>query len=101
MKNSKYRDFPLAVSLFFRKFAAKTKLMGIPKSVINEASGLISRYGERLVFLGKYDEADVFLFQFPADLDVGTTIFLDYKNGECIKLSNLAALPILNLLVKN
>lgn len=91
----------MAVSGFFRKFAAKIRLMKIPKAVLNEASSLISRFGKRLVFLGKYDEADVFLFKFPDDLDVGTAIFLNYKNGECVKLSNSSALPIIKSLIKN
>lgn len=43
----------------------------IPQTVLNAAKKLITRYDNRLAFIGKYNGQDVYVFSFPDDVEIG------------------------------
>lgn len=75
--------------------------MTIPEPVKIAAKGLIDIYGSDFDYLGKYEEADVYMFKFPADSCTGYPFLYLVKNGRVDEITAEPALYIIDLLVKD
>lgn len=43
----------------------------IPQPVAEAAKAFCARYGENIVYIGKYKKQDVYMFEFPDDVEIG------------------------------
>lgn len=73
-----------------------------PAAIIERAKTLIDLFGENIVLIGKKDDVDVYMFQFPEDLRTGYPfLFLyDRKNNHVDKITGFDALDIIAELIK-
>lgn len=69
----------------------------IPQAVIEEAQGLIDRYGRCMDYLGKYKDADYYVFHFPDETITGFPFVYVYyrQKEEVIEITGFDALDII------
>lgn len=72
----------------------------IPQTVKDAAKGLVDMFGSHFEYLGQYEGADFYMFEFPDGSMNGFPEVYQYENGEVLTLTGFAALDIINLLVK-
>ena len=74
----------------------------IPESVLMEAQGLISLYGNTLKYLGEYKGYDVYQFAFPENTETGFPfVYLhNTSNNQVMEITGFDALDIICEFVK-
>lgn len=72
-----------------------------PQIVKDAAKDLIKAYGGKVDFLGKYEEADAYMFHFPDDSTTGFPFVYIHKDDKVTEITGFEALDIVNLLVEN
>lgn len=74
--------------------------MKVPEEVIKAAQGLIDMFGEHFKYLGRLDDADFYMFEFPDDSENGFPWVYQYKNGEVVGITGFSALDIIRLFIE-
>lgn len=74
--------------------------MDIPQVVMEKAKGLIQLYGSNLAYLGKYENQQVFTFQFPENTETGFPfVYLyDRASNRATELTEFDALEIIDII---
>lgn len=74
----------------------------VPKSVVQEAKGLVELYGSSFKYLGGYMGNDVYLFVFPEHTVTGYPfLFLHNKRNDSVdRITGFDALDIIDELIK-
>ena len=69
----------------------------IPSAVTQAASFLIEEYGDNVVFIGKKDNLDVYMYKFPEDALTGFPfVYLyDALSGQVTTVNGFASLDII------
>lgn len=75
--------------------------MNVPEEVKHEARWLIEQYGDSFDYLGNYEGADYFVFQFPEDSTTGFPFVFQYGRGAVMTITGFDALDLIHLLVKD
>ena len=70
----------------------------VPQPVINAAKNLSDIYGENLFFIGTYNGEDVYLFEFPDNVETGFP-FLYFYNVATQKVTELTGPEALDVVV--
>lgn len=75
----------------------------IPISVLDAAQGLISQYGQNVVFSGEYMGIEYYTFKFPEESVTGYPVVYMYNinTKEVINISGSRALDIIGELMNN
>ncbi len=76
-------------------------MMEIPKQVKEAAQELIQMYGDSFLYLGPYEGADVYLYQFPEAAVVGFPILFLWKDGIVREVQGVDSLSIIEQLVED
>lgn len=74
--------------------------MDIPQVVMEKAKGLIQLYGSKFAYLGKYEDQQVFMFQFPENTETGFPfVYLyDRASNRATELTEFDALEIIDII---
>lgn len=75
--------------------------MIVPEQVKKEADWLIDRYDESFDYLGNYEGADFFVYQFPEEVTIGFPYVFQYENGSVLTITGFEALDVIDLFVKD
>lgn len=72
--------------------------MDIPQVVMEKAKGLIQLYGPNFAYLGKYENQQVFMFQFPENTETGFPFLYLYNEASdnVTEVTGLDALEMIN-----
>ena len=70
----------------------------VPQIVKNAAKDLIEIYGDKFDYLGKYEGADAYVYQFPEDSCTGFPFVYLVKDDKIEVISEFLALDIINSL---
>lgn len=73
--------------------------MEIPEPVAEAANWLIEGFGGSIRYLGPYEGADVYVYQFPEAADVGFPILFLWKDGAVREVQGFDSLSIIEQLV--
>lgn len=73
--------------------------MEIPKQVKKAARELIQMYGDSFLYLGQYEGADVYQYQFAETAVVGFPILFLWKNGSVREVMGFDSVSIISQLV--
>lgn len=72
-----------------------------PQIVKDAAKALINAYGGKIDFLGKYEEADAYIYHFPDDTSTGFPFIYIHKGDKVTEITGFEALDIMALFVEN
>lgn len=75
--------------------------MNVPEAVKKAAKYLIDSYDSDIDYLGKYEESDVFVFNFSEPACIGYPSVFLYKDGKVEEITDEPALYIIGLLVQD
>lgn len=75
--------------------------MEIPEPVTEAANELIESFGGSILYLGPYEGADVYLYQFPEAAVVGFPILFLWKDGTVREVQGFDSLSIIEQLVED
>lgn len=73
----------------------------IPIPVLDAAKSLIDMYGENFSYLGMYDGAEAYVYEFPEDSCTGFPFVYLLKDNTVTEVSGYIALHIIDLSVKD
>lgn len=80
--------------------------MDIPQQVKDAVSELVERYGDDISFVGHFAQgkcpienfragADLYMFHYPEDLDIGFPLVILFDGKEAISINNRISLELL------
>lgn len=72
-----------------------------PQTIVNAAKSLIEIYGENFSYLGRYDGADAYVYEFPKDSSTGYPFVYLLKEGVVTEVTGDIALHIINLTIED
>jgi hypothetical protein len=78
-----------------------TTKQDIPIAVLNTAKELIDMYGVNFDYLGRYKDADTYVYRFPEDSDTGFPFVYLLKDNSVTEVTGPIALHIIDLLDKD
>lgn len=78
-----------------------TKKQDIPIAVLDAAKELIDMYGVNFDYLGRYNDADTYVYKFPEDCETGFPFVYLLKDNSVTEVTDYIALHIIGLLVKD
>ena len=78
-----------------------TKKQDIPIAVLDAAKELIDMYGVNFDYLGRYNDADTYVYKFPEDCETGFPFVYLLKDNSVTEVTDSIALHIIGLLVKD
>ena len=70
-----------------------------PSAVLDAAKGLIDMYGVNFDYLGRYKDADTYVYRFPEDSETGFPFVYLLKDNSVTEVTDSIALHIISLLV--
>ena len=73
----------------------------IPIAVLDAAKDLIDMYGVNFDYLGRYNDADTYVYRFPEDCETGFPFVYLLKDNSVTEVTGFTALDIIGLLVKD
>lgn len=73
----------------------------IPQIVKNAAKDLVELYGDNFDYLGKYEGADAYVYQFPDGVCTGFPFVYLVKDGKVEVITEFRALDILDYFTSN
>ena len=76
-------------------------MVKVPQIVKNAAKDLIEIYGDKFEYLGKYEGADAYVYQFPDGVCTGFPFVYLVKDGMVDVITDSPALFIIDLLVED
>ena len=69
----------------------------IPQPVAEAAKAFCARYGENIVYIGKYKKQDVYMYEFPDDVEIGFP-FIYLYNPDIQKVLEITGSDSLDIL---
>lgn len=73
----------------------------IPRAVIEPAKSLVEQYGAHFSYLGRYENADAYVYEFPEDSCTGFPFVYLLGDNKVTEVSGGIALDIIDLLIKD
>ena len=72
----------------------------IPSAVRDAAEWYITRFGDRLSFLGESEGKEYYLYSFPDNLMLGFPAVFQFEDGEVLEIGGRLSLDIIGQFIK-
>jgi hypothetical protein len=73
----------------------------IPRAVIETAKSLVEQYGAHFSYLGRYENADAYVYEFPEDSCTGFPFVYLLEGSTATEITGEIALHIINLTIED